>query len=115
MDDYVPWEEGFESSTVVPGAAGGVLYATDYRESQKLAPFYPADAPWWESLAKFGVTRAIDAHYGAQAVDKSVAGATYAGANGKTYATGNLGAGANSSTLVLIGLGVLVIYALNSD
>lgn len=115
MDDYVPWEEGFEPSAVVPGAAGGVLYATDYRESQKLAPFYPADAPWWESLAKFGVTRAIDAHYGAQAADKSVAGATYAGANGKTYATGAVGTMPNSSTLILIGLGVLGLFVLNSD
>lgn len=115
MDDYVPWEDGFEPSAVEPGAAGSVLYATDYREASKLQQFYPADSPWWEGLAKFGITRAIDAHYGAQAVDKSLANATYAAANGRTVATGKLGTTPSSSTLVLLGLGVLVIYALNSD
>ena len=70
--------------------ASGQFFAGDYREQAKLSQFYPNNGvPWYENLAKYGATRAIDAHFATPAVNKTATGATYAGQNGKTYAGGN--------------------------
>lgn len=65
------------------------VYDSDYREALKLDPYVarPAgdDRPWYERVAEFGLTRAIDAHYGPTAVNKTSTGATFAGQNGLTY------------------------------
>lgn len=65
-------------------------YATqDDRESAKLDPFVPRPAgdtrPWWERVAEFGLTRAIDAHYGPAETNKTAQSGTFAGQNGRTY------------------------------
>lgn len=67
-------------------------YANDAREAAKLDQFVPnptgGTQPWFERVAQYGLTRAIDANFGPSAVNKTSAGATYAGQNGKTYVNG---------------------------
>lgn len=65
-------------------------YWTDARESSKLNAYTPitqetAGQAWWERLAVYGATRAIDSHFGPTTQDKTQAGATFAGQNGRTY------------------------------
>jgi hypothetical protein len=65
-------------------------YATqDDREAAKLDPFVARPAgdsrPWWERVAEFGLTRAIDAHYGPPETNKTAQSGTFAGQNGRTY------------------------------
>jgi hypothetical protein len=65
-------------------------YYTDAREAAKLNSFVASAGandtrPWYERVAEFGLSRAIDAHYGPSAVDKTTAKASYAGQDGKTY------------------------------
>lgn len=78
-----------DGSTITDSTTGdgyNSTSATDAREEEKLAPFYPStEKPWYEQLAMLGATRAIDAHFGPKAPDKSTAPATFAGQNGKTY------------------------------
>lgn len=67
-------------------------YWNDAREAAKLEQFVPnpggGNSPWYERVAQYGLTRAIDANFGPPAVNKTGAGATYAGQNGKTYVNG---------------------------
>jgi hypothetical protein len=65
-------------------------YWTDAREADKLAPFsaQPTGAQpveWWQSLAMYGATRAIDSHFGPPPSNRSNAPPTFAGQNGRTY------------------------------
>lgn len=64
-------------------------YWTDARETQKLDSFIPRTAgdtrPWWERVAEYGMTRAIDSNFGPPAANKTGAPATFAGQNGRTY------------------------------
>lgn len=71
----------------------GPTYWTDARESQKLNAYTAAPAgtenmEWWERLAAYGATRAIDAQFGPPATNKTGQAATYAGQNGRTYTAG---------------------------
>lgn len=89
---------------------GGVVtstYATDQREQDKLGQFYPQGTNWWESLATYGATRAIDSHFGPKELDKTAQPATFAGQNGQTYTSGSaVPAGGGMSGLVLLGIGL---------
>lgn len=85
-------------------------YYTDAREAQKLDPFVPRPngdtRPWWERVAEYGLTRAIDSNYGPPAANKTGAAATFAGQNGRTYSTapgapGAAGQGAGMLPLLL--------------
>lgn len=64
-------------------------YWTDAREADKLNAFVAAPAgdtrPWYERVAEFGLTRAIDNHFGPAQQNKTAAPATFAGQNGQTY------------------------------
>lgn len=64
-------------------------YWTDAREDAKLNPYIAAPngdtRPWWERAAEYGLTRAIDSHFGPPAVNKTAVPATFAGQNGLTY------------------------------
>ncbi len=94
-------------------------YLTDARESAKLDAFVPApngdSRPWWERVAEYGLTRAIDNQYGPPAVNKTSAPATFAGQNGRTYSTApNNGTaspagGSGLGPLVLAGLAFLFL------
>lgn len=92
-------------------------YENDYREQSKLGSFYPPSAPWWQGLATYGATRAIDAQFGPPAGQQNGYG-TYAGANGRTYAQGPLTHGMNGGDdgngLILLALAGLALYALVS-
>jgi len=65
------------------------VYDSDYREAIKLDPYVAKPAgdtrPWYERVAEYGLTRAIDSNYGPSAVNKTSTGATFAGQNGLTY------------------------------
>ena len=64
-------------------------YWTDAREASKLDAYVAAPAgdtrPWYERVAEYGVTRAIDANFGPYATNKTNVPATFAGQNGRTY------------------------------
>lgn len=101
-----------------PMAATGGSYAgyySDELEASKLSQFYPVaqtGESWWEGLAKYGVTRAIDSHFGPPAPNKTLAGATYAGQNGQTYTAGQEPGGIMGDPLmllVLVGVGFVVM------
>lgn len=110
----------FDTNGDVANATGptGAYVATpgfyqDQRETTKLASFYPAGKTWWEGLATYGATRAIDAHFGPNPVQGNTAG-TFAGQNGRTYAQGQVGlaGGSDGSGLILLALAGLAFYAL---
>lgn len=110
----------FDINGVVANATGptGAYVAApgfyqDQREQSKLSGFYPGQKPWWEGLATYGATRAIDAHFGPNPVQGNQAG-TYAGQNGRTYAQGQVGltGGSDGSGLILLALAGLALYAL---
>jgi hypothetical protein len=87
--DYQAW---VEAQNDAPGDQTAAYFANDFAESSKLDQFYPTTSSggekWWEAAAKYGVTRAIDAHFAPIGVDKTTQGASYAGANGRTYTAG---------------------------
>lgn len=91
-------------------------WAADQREAQKIAPFYPDNGlDWFKNVATYGAKAIIDSHYGPQAaVNKTQAGATFAGANGKTYGTG-AGTIAGVSPLVAMALVGAVLFVALSD
>lgn len=93
-------------------------YWVDARESSKLDPYTAGDAsmPWWERLAVYGVTRAIDNHIGPPEQNKTAAPATFAGQNGRTYSQvgsplqgGGIG---GMGWLPLLAIGALAVFAL---
>lgn len=110
-----PDTQAYLNSVNDPGDTGVNFFATDEREAQKLSQFYPSASgqPWWASLASYGATRAIDAHFGPAAPNKTATPGTFAGQNGKTYSNGNtLAGGGGNDSLLLIGLAVAALFAL---
>lgn len=112
-DDY--WTE--DNSASVTG------YAQDQREDAKLNPYTAApngdSRPWWERAAEYGLSRAIDAHFGPPAVNKTQAPATYAGQNGRTYQQAPnvqslppASSGGMGGVLPLVALGAVALLAL---
>lgn len=100
-----------------PASDNGVYgWSQDNREAQKFAQFYPADKPWWEGLAMYGATRAIDSHFRRTETDKTAQPVTFAGQNGKTYAAGNTAPQvfAGLGGVVLLGVAVLGVLAVLS-
>lgn len=111
-NDEIP---GGWTTSATPATDSGVMsYTGDLAEQNKFGQFYGGGAPWYEQLAMYGATRAIDAHFMSAAVDKSAAAATYAGANGKTYTTGaaNLQGLGGMSPLVLLLIAGALVYAI---
>lgn len=96
-------------------------YGQDYAEAAKLGQFYPSTkttstggtepAPWWEGLARYGVTRAVDAAFMTRNAQNNQS-ATYAGQNGQTYQQGRAPSpvmgGNNLLLLLLIGAGFMI-------
>lgn len=104
------------------------LTDTDTREALKLDAYVPAPngdtRPWWERVAEFGLTRAIDNQLGPAAPNKTSQAATYAGENGKTFTQPLAGQGTTPATggnnkllmwgaigLAILGLGYVVLGA----
>lgn len=97
FDDGSTLEIFDDGSTLSTSAvdAGGSYTATstssqDSAEAAKFSQFYPDQGkPWWEQLAMYGATRAIDSHFATTSVDKTVTPITAAGQSGQTYSAGN--------------------------
>lgn len=102
---------------VYDDAGGSYDFSTDAREAAKLdqyVPGTPGDTrPWWERVAEYGMTRAIDNQVGPAAPNKTSQPAAFAGQNGKTYSqvgpqpTGVLGMGSSTTTMLLIAAAAL--------
>lgn len=94
------------STPAIDAGVGG--WTQDSAEADKLARFYPQGAPWWQQLATYGATRAIDAHYKRAEADRTAQPITFAGQNGRTYAAGatepGMFGGAGGGGLLLLGL-----------
>jgi hypothetical protein len=112
---------GYGSYDNVDQATDGTIYDSDYREAYKLDAYTPAPTgsagmEWWERLAAYGATRAIDAQFGPPATNKTSVPSTYAGQNGLTYArtpTGAVPAG-GGSMLPLLAAAAVAAFALLS-
>lgn len=102
------FDDGSMLATSAPDAGGGVyVSSTDAAEAQKFSQFYPdTGAPWWEQLAKYGATRAVDSHFATTSTDKSSAPQSYAGQNGQTYTAGKA-----PSTIAGLPTGLVLIAA----
>lgn len=113
ITDNVDQYGGWTTSSMTATDAGVGAWGADEREAAKLGQFYQnGSMPWWEQLASYGATRAIDAHFGPPAVDKTSQPGTFAGQNGKTYTTGSaVPAGGGVSGLMLLGLAALAAVA----
>lgn len=114
------------------GYTGGVQYTLpgDVRDQAQMGQFMPDVAKaqgmsWWESLAAYGVTRAIDNRFAPPNVLGNVYPGTFGGQNGATYqagrpgmpmmpgqpalAVGQGGLQMSSGTLLLLGAGVVFL------
>lgn len=94
-------------TTSTPATDNGIAgWSQDRREAEKLNIFYPQNGvSWWENLAAYGATRAIDSHFGQATVDKTSNPAYFAGQNGRTYSTaGGMPALSGTGGLLLLGL-----------
>ena len=92
-------------------------YWTDAREASKLDAYVPRPAgdtrPWYERVAEFGITRAIDANFGPYAANKTAMPATFAGQNGRTYSTVGAQPGQQQgSILPLVAAAAVAFFAL---
>lgn len=95
-------------------------YWTDARESNKLDPFVAApsgdDRPWWDRVAEYGLSRAIDNHFGPAQSNKTAQPATFAGQNGQTYSQVGTplaqGGGLGGLLLPLLAVGAIAMLAL---
>lgn len=105
---------------VYDDAGGSYDFDTDAREALKLDSYVPAPAgdtrPWWERVAEYGMTRAIDNQVGPAAPNKTSTASTFAGQNGKTYTSpvGTTGgsptqAGGTQKMLMWAALGLAVL------
>lgn len=112
---------GYGNYEGVDTATDGTYYDSDYREAVKLDPYTAAPAgsgqmEWWERLAQYGATRAIDAQFGPPATNKTNQAGTYAGQNGLTYsrAPGSTGVpvAGNGSMLPLLAAAAIAVFAL---
>jgi hypothetical protein len=94
-----------------------VSYASDAREAQKMEPFTARttgdNRPWYERVAEFGLSRAIDSHYQSTAIQKGSQATTYAGQDGRTYTNGQQANSLGISMPMLLVIGVIALVAMN--
>lgn len=100
--------DGSTKATPVPS------FSRDESEARRLQGFsQDQSVPWWQSMATYGFSRAIDNHYKNPPLAAGSTPTTYAGQNGRTYANGRmeadpLGIGSIPPILLLGGLALLV-------
>ena len=93
-------------------------YWTDAFEASKVAPYVAAPSgdsrPWWERVAEYGITRAIDNHLGPTSQNKTSAPATFAGQNGQTYSQvgSPLAGGGMGGLLPILAIGAAALLLL---
>lgn len=92
-------------------------YWVDAREEAKLGAYAGGPSgdtrPWYEKVAEYGITRAIDNHFGYPEANKTMVPASFAGQNGKTYSqVGVPGAVGGGSWLPIALVGVVAALAL---
>lgn len=97
----------------------GVSYASDIREAQKMEQFTARPAgdtstPWYERVAVYGLSRAIDSHFQTTAIQKGSQAATYAGQNGQTYTNGvQSSTTSQNNFLMLLVVGAIAFMAVS--
>ena len=58
----------------------------DARDDAQMQAFSPDPSrPWWEAMAVYGLTRAIDNRFAPPSVSGNVNAGSFAGSNGRTY------------------------------
>lgn len=129
-------------SAAIDYAAGGEYgytgevpdYSTmpgDVRDTAQMQPFLPQAAQqqgmsWWEAVAAYGITRAIDNRFAAPNTMGNVYPGSIAGQNGYTYQQGRTGTGLTmnagqaggfslSPTMLLLIVGGLLAYRAMAD
>jgi hypothetical protein len=94
----------------------------DTMDTAKMQPFTTDKGlPWWESVAAYGLTRAIDNRFGPVQTSGNVyPGSSAGGVTGKTYqnapsnnrgqTSGPAAEGVSASTLLLLGAAAVAAY-----
>jgi hypothetical protein len=99
------------------GADAFGVFSTDAIEAAQMQPFSGGGSgePWWQSVIKYGATRAIDNRYGPVNVAGNTSPGSFAGQNGRTYSNGGAGgvlSAAGLSPLLLIAAAAVVALLL---
>jgi hypothetical protein len=94
--------------------AGGITFLRDQVEAAQMGAAYPDNGKSWDiNAATLGISRMIDSVSRGYAVANGMTPATYAGANGLTYANGqvrgNLNVGGMLPLLLIGGLVYLLV------
>lgn len=116
-DDYI--DSGWQNADQ---AEAPYLVGNDTAEWQKMQPYVTQaqgeQAPWWQSVIKYGITKAVDNTFPSQStgVRGNTNPGTFAGQNGRTYSNANSVGGLVSSvsnmspmTLLLIAGGIYLL------
>ena len=124
-DDGSSIETYDDGSTIAYDTGGGITgsapspyavntspsFQRDAAENRQLQPFAQDQSkPWWESMAIYGFTRAIDNHFNVARAPSGSQRATYAGQNGNTYQQGPQG---NNNMMMLLIVGGLALAAMS--
>lgn len=90
----------------------------DIADARAMQPFSPdPSVPWWQNLAAYGITRAIDNRFGPASVQGNTAPGSFAGQDGRTYTNSPSGHGGGATSasggipswLMLAALGAVVL------
>lgn len=79
---YAPADGGFDLGGMLPG---------DVSDGRQMQAFAPAGMSWWEGVAAYGITRAIDNRFAPVQVQGNTQPGTFAGQNGRTYSNAPAG------------------------
>lgn len=105
----------------VGGEAGYTGLEGDANDSRAMQAFsQDPSVPWWQAVATYGLTRAIDNRFGPPSVSGNTSPGSFAGQNGRTYSNAPTGAGGQAQSaaggipmwvLLAVGVGAVLLIA----
>jgi hypothetical protein len=108
-----------DGSTLTTYADGSVrstnapIFFTDQVEASRLQPFSQDQRmPWWQSVAAYGVTRAIDTHFNNRSIPTGSIQPGYASDSGQTRSRNSAPPILQGNNLLLIGAAVVAAVLL---
>jgi len=117
MSGFLDYVSGGETGYTGADAFG--VSSVDALEAASQQPYAVNgdSTPWWQSVIKYGATRAIDNRFGPTQVNGNVQPGSFAGQNGRTYNNGSTPASAIAASLgvspqlvLMLAVGALALY-----